>query len=228
MKLFVDGIPVLLDDDDYKKLSKYSWYIKPNPTVEKGYVFRIIRDENGKKHTIHMHREILNAKGRVEVDHINGNTFDNRKRNLRIVNVQKNAFNRCKPKVVSTSRFKSVLKRKNSTSWTARIKFYNKSIELGQYREEEKAAAVYNFAAKLLFGEYRKENADESIRALNSSEKDKVFEKCRRKVEQIENCELPHFYQKYFRRKANTTDTFAKAFMEEYMKNHNVNLVLTS
>jgi hypothetical protein len=78
-----------IDDDDYELCSKYKWHCLG--TNDK-YLYSA-RTENGK--TILMHREILNCPNHLCVDHINGNTLDNRKENLRICTKAENNRN-CK------------------------------------------------------------------------------------------------------------------------------------
>ena len=83
-----------------------------------------------------------------------------------------------------TSVYKGVFQRKKHVPygiWTARIKFNDKHVELGTYPTEEMAAAAYNFASRIFFGEYRREN--EGVEELPASTKQKLFEKAERYIE---------------------------------------------
>ena len=73
-----------------------------------------------------------------------------------------------------TSKYKGVLRRKNDNRWTARIKFNGRHVELGRYKTEEEAAAAYNFASRIFFGEYRHENND--VEELNAVRKNRLLE----------------------------------------------------
>jgi len=148
------GKVVMVSDEDYKKISKFNW----SYSASTGYAVRKGRKNQNEPRTVHMHRAIMNAKVNMQVDHINGNKLDNRRSNLRFASVQKNAFNRKKPKVKCTSKYKGVLKRKNSIKWEARIKFNNKAIYLGRFVNEEDAAKAYNKAALKYFGEFARCN----------------------------------------------------------------------
>ncbi|MBQ2348402.1 MAG: HNH endonuclease, partial [Clostridia bacterium] len=54
----------------------------------------VIYDRNTKKCTQYqLHRFLMNPTSREEVDHINHNTLDNRKSNLRIVTTAQNQMN---------------------------------------------------------------------------------------------------------------------------------------
>lgn len=174
------GFSAIVDDEDYERIAMYNWSIKPQGN---GYAVRKGNKQKGEPRTVHMHREILYAPKGIQVDHINLNSLDNRKSNLRCVNAQKNAFNRKKPNVICTSKYKGVLQRKGSSSWTARIKYNDRHIELGCYSSEEMAAAVYNFASRIFFGEFRRENIDGRIPCITKSQQYKIYIRCKRYIE---------------------------------------------
>lgn len=158
------GMKAIVDDEDYERISQHSWALRPEINGQcVGYAVRKGSKKRGEPRTVSMHREILNVPKGVLIDHINRNSLDNRKCNLRVANTQKNAFNRKKPNVKCTSIYKGVFQRKGQKSWSARIKYNDHHIELGRYKEEAYAAAVYNYASRLLFGEYRCENVDPAV-----------------------------------------------------------------
>lgn len=78
----------LIDGEDFEKLNPHRW------TAQKiGKNFYAIRKDKNNK-TILLHRFLLGVdKGDYIVDHINGNTLDNRKSNLRICDKRLNALN---------------------------------------------------------------------------------------------------------------------------------------
>ncbi len=177
----------LVDDEDYEKLMKFSWAFNPEGL---GYAVRKGNQRRGEPRTIQMHREILDmvcdkTKNKI-IDHINGNGLDNRKSNLRFANTQKNAFNRKKPTGDFTSKYKGVLKRKNKPGWIARIKFNDRHIELGTYEYEELAAAVYNFASRIMFGEFRRENKPTELGELSIELKIQVYNQCKKYIERYD------------------------------------------
>jgi len=102
-----------------------------------------------------MHREILGlTDSKIQVDHKDGNTLDNQRRNLRTATVAKNQQNRQK-RVRCSSKFKGVCWHKGTSKWLARITPPDqKQALLGSYDDEETAAKAYNEAAKRLFGEF--------------------------------------------------------------------------
>ena len=100
-----------------------------------------------------MSRFILNTPKGKHTDHINHDTLDNRKCNLRICTVAQNSFNR-KLSVRNTSGYKGVSWNKELKKWYASIKFQYKSYSLGLFSNKIDATIAYNMAAKKYFGEF--------------------------------------------------------------------------
>lgn len=148
----------LVDDDIFEYLNQWKWY------YSKGYACRTqrygLRKEN--KHlTIAMHRIIMNVVEGKVIDHINRDTLDNRKENLRIGSQQQNTFNSRKS-LNNTSGYKGVFEMKSgykrNKPWMAQIMFNRKSIFIGYFLNKKQAALAYNQKAKELFGEFSRLN----------------------------------------------------------------------
>ncbi len=78
----------LLDDEDYERASQFAWRVViPNYKWPHYYAARHVG-----KHSEYLHRFILGAEAE-HVDHINGNTLDNRRTNLRVSTCSENAKN---------------------------------------------------------------------------------------------------------------------------------------
>ena len=71
----------IIDIEDVDKVNFTSWYLDKN-----GYV--VSKCKQTKNKGIYLHRLILNAEKMDVVDHINHNTLDNRKENLRLCTQQ--------------------------------------------------------------------------------------------------------------------------------------------
>lgn len=128
---------VILDEDDFYKLSKNKWYM-----FSSGYIGRnaII---NGKNVTIFIHREIMNPCKENDIDHINRNKLDNRKENLREVSHKKNTENR-KIQNNNNSGYNGVCWSKQKNKWKAQITHNQKHIHLGFFVKIEDAIHARN------------------------------------------------------------------------------------
>ncbi len=143
------GQVTLVDDDDYDWLMQWKWIAAYSPVNNRYYVHR----RDGKNKTIIMHREILNAPKGFHVDHINLDTLDNRRENLRVATNSQNQYNKPLQKN-NTSGYKGVTYFKQFGKWVARIRVNNKSIYLGVFDTPEAAADARKIAAIELHGEF--------------------------------------------------------------------------
>ena len=146
------GKHAIVDNADYEWLSKWRWQINSN-----GAAFRT-EWKNGKTYNhIQMHRDILDASHKNEVDHINHNRLDNRRCNLRLCSRSQNAMN-VRPRKGVSSKYKGVsfdAQTLNiSKKWRAYINVDQKRIYLGRFCSEQGAAIAYNKAAKRLHGKF--------------------------------------------------------------------------
>ncbi len=137
----------IVDIDDLKELSKYKWCISKS---DGGYL-TAIRSEHSTK--IRMHREIMQTPDGMDTDHINHNTLDNRRCNLRICTRSQNNHNRLRAKNKS-SRYKGVAWHQPSNKWIVQISKDRKPYYLGLHKNEKDAAKIYNKAASELHGEF--------------------------------------------------------------------------
>lgn len=139
----------IVDDRDFEELSKSKWFMCSRYAMT---------ERNGKR--ILMHRHILQPPDGMFVDHINGNTLDNRRENLRLATKQQNCSNQRKKGGVS--RYKGAYKTRGG-KWYSKIAPHGKSIYLGTFDTEELAADAYNKAAKHYFGEFANINIIENM-----------------------------------------------------------------
>jgi len=124
---------VLVDDIDRPMLEAMGkWY------VNRGYCIKKTSRKLGKRKNLQMHRVIMCPPDDMFIDHINGNTLDNRRCNLRIVTTQQNAFNRLGAKGCRWDE-----KRKK---FYASIGIGGKYFNLGRYDTKEEARAAYEAA----------------------------------------------------------------------------------
>lgn len=97
------------------------------------------------------------------MDHINHNTLDNRRSNLRVCSHTENMWNR---RASRNKKHKGVDYRADARcagkNWVARITRNHKRVFLGYFRTEQEAATAYNNAAKLMHGNFAHLNQTEA------------------------------------------------------------------
>lgn len=137
-----NGLTVIIDKCDEDVACQHSWF-----AVKKDHMFYVatnIYDKNltnkSKLKRVYFHRHILGSipKGKV-VDHINGNSLDNRRVNLRIVSQQQNKRNLGGALTNSKSGIRGVYWSKQKNKWHAVIRHNRKGINLGFYDNIEDA-----------------------------------------------------------------------------------------
>lgn len=150
--LLTQGKCAIVDDEDFNTLSQYQWNASQYKNSKTWYAKRNNR-VNGHQVTILMHRQIMNAKQGLSVDHINHNGLDNQKHNLRLCSHKENMFNRTPDKNTSSC-FKGVYWCKNISKWRSYITIDNKKVMLGCFESEIEAAKAYDLQASKNFGEF--------------------------------------------------------------------------
>lgn len=138
------GKTAMIDDADLDIISPYKWYAMQ--VKNRFYAAAHIR--YGKHHyrMILMHRLIMGASTGQQVDHINMDTLDCRRSNLRFCTNAQNQRNRAKHHD-NTSGYKGVDWMKSRQKWRARIMIDRKEIHLGLFDDPIKAAEAYDKAA---------------------------------------------------------------------------------
>lgn len=141
----------LVDNEDFGWLIQRKWYTQRYPKVlgDKYYAHTTIK-LNGRRTKISMQRLILNAPKDMHVDHINRDTLQNTRDNLRLCLPGQNTWN--SKKIGRKYPFKGITKYKNK--FGARIQVYGKSLFLGCFDTGLQAALAYDEAAIKHFGEF--------------------------------------------------------------------------
>lgn len=135
----------MVDDEDYEQIKDISWHGGSRRPEIKGY------DRHAKK-SFPLPRLLIGLFDSRLVDHINGNTLDNRKENLRPCTPQQNVWNSRKH-IDSRNKYKCVYKKPNGKFYT-QIGLNKKIHYIGVYDTEEEAALAYNQKAIEFFGEF--------------------------------------------------------------------------
>lgn len=146
----------IVDAEDLSKLSGYEWSARWNPQSRTYYAQRAFRYRGErKKHTIQMHRELMQVQGSIKVDHLNGNGLDNRRSvNLRLATNSQNASNRQRLNPNNKTGFRGVTWHKGVKKWCAAIGHNNQVFYLGSFPKFEDARAARLAAEEKFYGEF--------------------------------------------------------------------------
>jgi hypothetical protein len=146
---------------NYERLLKYEWFAQKGKNCF--YAVRRARGPKGSKlATIYMHRELIDVADGLMVDHVNQDSMDNRRANLRGATRAQNIRNRKKFAKSSGSKYKGIYWRKKTRKWEVQITFERKKIFLGCFRSEIDAAKAYDRAAIKYHGEFASLNFTQS------------------------------------------------------------------
>jgi len=148
--ILTQGKVALVDDEDFEELNKHKWCALKAPKT----FYAIRRDNDVKKSTIYMHRQILKLTDRnIQGEHRDNNGLNNQRSNLRACTNLENQRNKtCK--VNGTSMYKGVHWHKRNRKWEVRISVNKKRIRGGSFKDEVLAAKKYDEMAKIYFGEF--------------------------------------------------------------------------
>jgi len=149
------GFSATVDAEDYSRLSRFRWFAKKR-NDGKFVALRMRRKyEIGNTKFVAMHRLVVDAPEGIQVDHINLDSLDNRRCNLRVCTNGNNQMNSAL-RSHNTSGYKGV--DFSQGMWRARIVKQGKEVFLGRFDSPEEAAGAYDRAANDLFGEFAKTN----------------------------------------------------------------------
>lgn len=141
------GFKAIVDDEDYEYLTQWKW--RASPSGKLIYAIRTIKI-NGHNKNVLMHRDVIKCPAGMFTDHINRNTLDNRKANLRVCSRLQNNVN-------------TVHKRNKSgyigvyisgKKWRVKVTHNKKVIGFGTFDNPIDAARVYDDIVRKLHGEF--------------------------------------------------------------------------
>jgi HNH endonuclease/AP2 domain len=165
-----NGMRVLVNKVDYKRLIKHEW--KAIPSGHNFYAYR-----NTKLGQLFLHTDVAKAAGifkkGFETDHKNGVSLDCRRSNLRNCTRSNNLANRSKFTSYNgkpcTSQFKGVTLNQKSGRWIGQLRHDKQLIYLGSFDAQEEAALAYNRAARLYHGKFARLNDQPIIKKLEKA-----------------------------------------------------------
>jgi hypothetical protein len=145
-----------VDEQDAQVLTRSRWHASASSPGH--FYARRMTHVDGKSVGVYMHREIMKPPRGVLVDHISGDTLDNRRANLRLVTLTQNNQNRVPRRDHKRGSYKGVTWCRRQGIWMARIGAGGKYIFLGHFADEKEAAEAYDRAAPTHHGAFARLN----------------------------------------------------------------------
>lgn len=132
------GFFATVDEDNFERLNAMRWYAHGTTRIY----------ARGIPHGF-LHHHVLPKKEGFVVDHIDGNSLNNTRWNLRYLTQSQNKFNSgAYQRDGQTSQYRGVHKRKSG--WMARITINQRTRSLGTFKTEIEAHLAYEAARSLI------------------------------------------------------------------------------
>lgn len=141
-----------IDEEDYPSVSRFKWCANEKEcgtyavTYVRGYGY------------LTLHSFLMQPPPGKVVDHIDGDSLNNRRSNLRVVTQSQNLMNK-RVRRNTVLRFKGVNWDKSRGKWMVKVQKEREVIWIGRFDDEIDAALAYNEAARIHFGEYARLNS---------------------------------------------------------------------
>jgi hypothetical protein len=159
------GRVTLVSDVDYELLRQYRWRVHEHNASGQPYVRTLV---DGKQ--VLMHRMIVGPPETMKVDHIDNDTLNNQRGNLRVASYYDNNINR---RFWASTGFKGVTK--DGARFRARITVNRVETLIGRFATAEEAARAYDAAAFEQWGEFAYLNFREAFSVRPSDETEMPF-----------------------------------------------------
>ena len=153
MTLNIKGLDCIIDEEDYFVVMRWNLAFARRNTPHPHLMFT-----SGPYAKQYLHRVLLKVTDKnTVVDHINGNTLDNRKSNLRLSNKSNNAANAVAHRNKESGLPKGVYKEREG--FKAQIRVRNIDLYIGHFSTIEAANIAYISTANLYFGDHSVTNS---------------------------------------------------------------------
>lgn len=148
------GDSFYFDIEDFDKIKEYCWHLD-----KRGYV--VTDTHRTGERNIKMHRLVMGVDlSSQHIDHINHQTNDNRKCNLRICTASENNWN-VEKRIDNKSGYPGVCWHTRDLCWEVHIQVHKKSLYIGRFDNYNDAVVARKHAEEKYFGNYSFDNSME-------------------------------------------------------------------
>ena len=144
------GFEAVIDVEDVHTVGQFPW-CSDFRRDRRDLVYAVRANPTGGQYRLH--RVLMKAPDDLVVDHVNGNTLDNRRANLRLATVGQNNANARRFRS-NTTGYKGVTYSKRDRKFIAQISHEGRLRSLGYFNTPEEAFAAYVVKARELRGEF--------------------------------------------------------------------------
>ena len=136
-------IKVLIDKEDVFKINFVKWFAEYDNKLKGYYIRAYERGKSKNRKNLFLHRYIMDCPDDMVIDHINHDTLDNRKENLRIVSHTENMQNLS---LYSTNKsgYKNIYFAKDKKLWICKIQKNKKIVFYKQDKDLNKLVILRN------------------------------------------------------------------------------------
>ena len=147
------GQSTIVDTTDYDWLMQWNWHAHFAKNTGTFYAACEIWLGNGKRTLLYMHIAIFRVPEGMKRDHINRDTLDNRRANLRVATTAQNNYN-CRIYKNNKSGHKGVWWSRENKRWEAVVYFKGLRHWLGRFNNIEDAVAAREAKEKEVVGNF--------------------------------------------------------------------------
>lgn len=152
------GMITIVDDEDFERFGHLKWSVCASDKRALRRSYYAVRTDHKVKPAAHyrLHREIMNAPAGMFVDHIDGDSLNNTRANLRVCTPRENARNRNPHPLGNGLRgfIRLPAYRSGGERYRALITLDGKTYNLGVFPSQIDAARAYDAKAVELHGEF--------------------------------------------------------------------------
>lgn len=155
-----ESLYAIIDLEDLERVINYpyTWFAQYNKDIDNYYVrASVYNPKTQHSKVMFLHQFIMGANGKF-VDHINSNTLNNRKSNLRVVLDSNNSMNRKSKNKNNTSGYRNVSWSKSENKWVVQLQINKKNTILGRFDDVHEAGKFAEEMRNKYYGEFAGNN----------------------------------------------------------------------